>query len=91
MVWYKRTSAGLDSLILQSQPFSSGDLLRRPGSEERVSLISSTEPETGAYYWGGKVWLARVLFFLVVGKSRRTMSEAAFTLSTAPIWSAINK
>jgi len=65
-----------------STPSLSGLLLRRPGSSLSLWLTSSTLPDKGAYYAEGRergfTRRARI-------DSLLTISDAAFTLSTAPI------
>ena len=58
-------------------------MFSRLGEPDSSSLISSTVPDTGAYYRGGAVSAPDES----AKRAARTMSEAAFTLSTAPIWS----
>lgn len=76
---YKTTVNDTTSIL----PLSSGDLFSNPGSEERFSLISSTVPDTGAYYYSHLRGPSKMI-------GTRTISDAALTLSTAPIWSNQN-
>lgn len=77
----------------EHSPSPSGDLFRRPGWSFKFSLIAWTVPETGAYFGESTELIQRCS----VGKRKDGMSEhrgltisdAALTLSTAPIWSRI--
>ena len=77
----------------EHSPSPSGDLLRRPGWSFKSSLIAWTVPETGAYFSGNPEIIQRCSVRKrkddMSGHRGLTISDAALTLSTAPIWSRI--
>jgi len=73
---------------LRSSPSSSGDLFSSPGWSFSFSFTSLTIPDTGAYWMRIRINVdSTQLNNWRPGNS--TISEAAFTLSTAPIWSRV--